>query len=86
MLSLVTETETIEERAYEVVATELGIATGRIERRARFAEDLEADSLDMQCVIMAAESEFSVAITDDEAARLRTVGELISLLRRKVVA
>lgn len=74
----------IEARCITLIARALGgIARREVTPDADFADDLNADSLDMVTIAMAAEDEFGVAISDDEAAVTETVAELVALIARK---
>jgi len=53
-------------------------------RRARFAEDLGADSLDMVELTLTIEDTFGIAISDDEAADVNTMDDLFNLVRGKL--
>lgn len=52
--------------------------------RADIVEDLGADSLDTIELIMAFEEEFGFEIPDEEAERMRTVGDVIGYLRKRL--
>lgn len=51
---------------------------------ARFKEDLGADSLDMVEFTMAVEDEFGVSISDEDAAKITTVADLVEYLEERV--
>lgn len=58
-------------------------STGKkVTPEARFREDLEADSLDLVELMMAFEEEFGGEISDEEAQKIQTVGEVVALLDR----
>lgn len=66
-------------------ATEiLGVDETRITREAHFADDLDADSLDLVELVMALEEEFDVTIEEEELAEVTTVGAAYDLLMTKV--
>ena len=50
----------------------------------RFREDLGADSLDIAALLMALEEEFKTQISDEEAARLTTVGAALDFIKTKL--
>lgn len=50
---------------------------------ARFLQDLGADSLDAVELVMAIEQAFDVEIPDEDAARLLTVGDALTLVRSR---
>jgi acyl carrier protein len=63
-----------------IVVELLGSEPAAVKDTARFVEDLGADSLDTVELVMAVEEQFGVAIPDETAAELKTVGELVRWL------
>lgn len=74
---------TTEQRVHAVIADLLATDAAKLVPTARFIEDLGADSLDTVELVMAVEDEFNVAIPDEEAATLRTIGDLVAWLERQ---
>ncbi len=74
-----------EERVRDIIVELLGVDPGRVTREARFREDLEADSLDLVELIMEFEQEFGGEISDEEAQKLTTVGEVINYIETRAV-
>ena len=72
--------EEVLDRIREHLATELEVDPGRIEESTRFREDLEADSLDLVELIMSLEEEFGTEISDEDAERIRTVGDAVEYI------
>lgn len=70
----------VEERVIEVVSDHMGVARDEVTRETSFVEDLGVDSLDTVELVMEFEEEFGVAIPDDDAAALGTVGEAIQYI------
>ncbi|MHB0876526.1 MAG: acyl carrier protein [Anaerolineae bacterium] len=68
------------ERVRKIIVDQLGVDPDRVVMEANFRDDLEADSLDLVELIMAFEEEFGGEISDDEAQRIRTVGEAVTYL------
>ncbi|TMK39708.1 MAG: acyl carrier protein [Actinobacteria bacterium] len=68
------------------LADELDIDPARIDESTRFKEDLEADSLDLYTLVQELEDSYGVRITDEEAARILTVGQAIDFVLARVVA
>jgi len=66
------------------LADELDIDPGRIEEGTRFKEDLEADSLDLYSLVQELEDTYGVRMSDDEAARIRTVGQAVDFVLANV--
>jgi acyl carrier protein len=58
----------------------LGVEESKITLDAKFREDLEADSLDLVELIMAFEEKFGSEISDEDAQKITTVGELINYI------
>ena len=63
---------------------ELGVEREKLTSDASFMEDLGADSLDTVELVMAFEKEFDIDIPDEEAEKLRTVGDAMSYLHEKI--
>ena len=53
------------------------------DRSKKFQEDLGLDELDVVELIMACEEEFGIAISDDEADHVPTIGDLVDLIEKK---
>jgi acyl carrier protein len=70
------------ERVKKIIVDLLGVEPERVTPDARFREDLEADSLDLVELIMAVEEEFQGEISDEEAQKLRTVGEAVAYVEQ----
>lgn len=63
------------ERLRDIIAETLKVDKDRITLEASFQDDLKADSLDLVELIMAFEDEYGVEIPDEEAQKIRTVGQ-----------
>ena len=63
----------IEDRVKKIVAEQLGVKEGDIQKSASFVEDLGADSLDTVELVMALEEEFETEIPDEDAEAITTV-------------
>ncbi len=64
----------------EIIINELGVDPEKVTSEASFVDDLGADSLDTVELVMALEEEFTVDIPDEDAEKMRTVGEAISYI------
>lgn len=60
-----------------IIVDKLGVDEGEVTNDASFTNDLGADSLDTVELIMEFEKEFDLAIPDDQAEKISTVGEAI---------
>ena len=69
-----------EARVRDIIVQLLGVDEDQVVTKARFREDLEADSLDLVELIMAFEEEFEGEISDEEAQKITTVGEAVSYI------
>jgi len=77
-------TENVEERVKDIIVEELGVEREKLTTEASFMEDLGADSLDTVELVMAFEKEFDIDIPDEEAEKLRTVGDALQYLHEKL--
>ena len=68
-----------------IIVEQLEVEEHQVKWEARFVDDLGADSLDVVELIMALEEEFKIEIPDEEAERLRLVGDLVEYLRKREV-
>lgn len=68
----------------KLVAEKLSVEPEKIKPEASFIDDLNADSLDIVELIMGIEEEFDIEIPDDDAQKLKTVGEALSYVNEKL--
>jgi acyl carrier protein len=76
----------LEARVKDIIAEELGVEREKLTNEASFMEDLGADSLDTVELVMAFEKEFDLDIPDEEAEKLRTVGDALGYLHQRLGA
>lgn len=62
------------------LADELEVDPDAISEATRFREDLEADSLDLYTLVQELEDSYGVRISDEEAARILTVGQAVDFV------
>ncbi len=72
------------EKVKDIIVEELGVEREKLSDSASFMEDLGADSLDTVELVMAFEKEFDIDIPDEEAEKLRTVGDALKYLQDKL--
>ncbi len=70
----------IESRVKAIIVDKLGVDENEVTNEASFANDLGADSLDTVELIMEFEKEFNIAIPDDQAEKISTVGQAIGYI------
>ncbi|NOT34470.1 MAG: acyl carrier protein [Candidatus Eisenbacteria bacterium] len=75
-----------EDRVKEIIAKELEVDLKQVNPDAKFIEDLGADSLDIVELVMALEEEFGLDIPDEDADKLRTVGDAMNYLKQHATA
>ncbi len=73
------------EKLKKILVEQLGVEESQIVPEASFVDDLKADSLDLVELIMTLEEEFGVEIPDEDAEKIRTVGDAIEYLKERGV-
>jgi acyl carrier protein len=72
-----------EDKVIDIIVDKLGVERSEVTPEAVFVDDLGADSLDLVELIMAMEEEFGFEIADEEAEKLRTVGDVINFVKAR---
>jgi len=75
----------VEEKVKNIIVEQLGVELEQVKPEAQFVNDLGADSLDTVELIMALEEEFDIEIPDEQAEKIKTVGEALQHITAKVV-
>lgn len=68
----------------EILVQQLAVKPEQIKSEAKIIGDLGADSLDAMEIVTALEERFGIAIPDEEATEIKTVGEIIDLVNQKL--
>ena len=71
----------VSEKLRKIIADQLGVEEERVTSEAHFIEDLNADSLDLVELIMAFEDVYGVEIPDEDAQKIRTVGQALEYVQ-----
>lgn len=71
-------------RLRKIIAYQTGISEDKITESTRYVEDLSCDSLDEVELRMDIEEEFEIDVFDSEVQGLKTVGETVALIERKM--
>jgi len=74
----------IKSQVVSIIVDKLGVEETEVTPEASFTNDLGADSLDTVELIMEFEKEFGLAIPDDQAEKISTVGDAISFIEAKL--
>ena len=74
------------DKVKEIIVRELGVERDKLTDNASFIDDLGADSLDIVELVMEFEKEFNIDIPDEDAEKMRTVGDAVAYLNTKVGA
>ena len=72
------------ETVKSVVAEQLCIDESEITMDSSFNDDLEADSLDIVELMMALEDEFKIEISDDDAGKISTIGDVVEYIKDRI--
>ncbi|MDE6978687.1 MAG: acyl carrier protein [Helicobacter sp.] len=68
------------EEVKAIVVEQLNVEEAIVKPESKFTEDLNADSLDVVELVMAIEEKFGVEIPDNEAEKIKTVGDVVSYI------
>lgn len=64
----------------------LSVEASQVTKEASFADDLDADSLDLAELVMALEDEFGITVEEEELADITTVGHALTMVESKLEA
>jgi acyl carrier protein len=78
--------EQVMAKVREHLAAELEVDAAGIEPGTRFREDLDADSLDLYELVMELEDTYGVSVSEEEAARIETVGDAVDFVLQRLPA
>ena len=78
--------EDIFKRVQKVTVEQLSVKEEEVVETASFTEDLGADSLDVVELVMAFEDEFQIDIPDEEVGEIKTVGDAVNYIGKKLAS
>ena len=73
----------VEERVKNIICDQLAVEKDKVVLTASFIDDLGADSLDIVELIMTMEEEFDLDIPDEDAEKMKTVGDVLKYIASK---
>ena len=73
--------EDVFKRVQKVIMAQLSVPEDQVKIESTFEQDLGADSLDVVELIMQLEEEFGVDIPDEDATKIKTVGDAVSFIQ-----
>lgn len=76
-------TMSLEQEVIDIVVEQLGVDREDVTPQKSFIEDLNADSLDLTELIMTFEEKFGFEISEEEAEKLKTVGDVIHYIEQR---
>lgn len=72
--------EQVEQKVKQIIVEQLGVDEAQVDKTASFVDDLGADSLDIVELVMAFEEEFKLEVPDEDAEKMKTVGDAIQYI------
>ncbi|WP_163499475.1 acyl carrier protein [Helicobacter suis] len=69
-----------------VIVEQLNVSASQVTEEADFIKDLNADSLDVVELIMALEEKFGIEIPDEQAEKIKTVGDALKFIEENKLA
>jgi acyl carrier protein len=73
----------VEERVKTIICDQLAVEGEKVVATASFIDDLGADSLDIVELVMTMEEEFDLDIPDEDAEKMKTVGDVVKYITSK---
>jgi acyl carrier protein len=73
----------IEQEVIDIVVEQLGVDKADVNLQKSFVEDLSADSLDLTELIMTFEERFGFEISEEDAEKLKTVGDVVQYIEQR---
>ena len=76
----------VEDKVKQIIVEQLGVDESEVTPEASITDDLGADSLDQVELVMAFETEFNIDIPDEEAEKIKTVGDAVARIDQATAA
>lgn len=74
------------DKVKKIIVEQLGVDEAEVTLEASITDDLGADSLDQVELVMAFETEFNIDIPDEEAEKIKTVGDAVTRIDQAAAA
>ena len=74
------------EKFTEIAVQILSVDAAKVVPDASFADDLDADSLDLAELVMELETQFDITVEEEELADIKTVGQALDMVNSKIAA
>ena len=72
------------EKVRKLLSDQFSVDESSITLQTNIAEDLGADSLDVIDILMSVEDEFNIEVPDEEAEKVKTVGQMVSYIKKRL--
>ncbi|BAK81087.1 acyl carrier protein [Candidatus Arthromitus sp. SFB-rat-Yit] len=72
------------EKVRDIISEKLNVDQDEIKLESSIVDDLGADSIDLIELIMNLEEEYGISISDEEAVKLKTVGDVVDFINSQV--
>jgi acyl carrier protein len=69
-------------RVKNIIVDRLGVDDAKVSMESTFKDDLGADSLDVVELIMELEDEFDLEISDEDAEKIKSVGDVVTYIEQ----
>lgn len=76
---------TTQQEVIDIIVEQLGVDAADVTTAKSFVEDLNADSLDLTELIMTFEEKFGFEISEEDAEKLKTVGDVVQYIEKRKV-
>ena len=74
---------TTQQEVIDIIIEQLGVDAADVTKDKSFVQDLNADSLDLTELIMTFEERFGFEISEEDAEKLKTVGDVIDYIEKR---
>jgi len=76
--------ENLEEKVMRIIVEQLEVPADKVTMSASFSDDLKADSIDRLEMVVVLEEAFKIEIPDEDAEKIKTVGDAVNYVKGRV--